>query len=122
MSWRSTALLGRKWTTVGGTLYLTQWRLIFVPNELNVPRRTPLSVPVTEIEALRRQERTWQPYNGGFHKRLRVELRDRPPLLFVVKHLDRVVGQLEHILLGSRPDAPPRPPGPRTPPGASDPG
>ena len=100
-SWTSTALLCRKRTTVGGTLSLTQRRLIFVPNKLNLPRRAPLSVPLTAIDAFGRQKRNWQPYNGGFHNRLRFELRDRPPLLFVVRPLDPVMDELVKLLPGA---------------------
>lgn len=51
--------LGR--TDVGGNLYLTGSRLLFVPNKLNLRKRNPRSIPLSEIVSIGKQERTWTP-------------------------------------------------------------
>jgi hypothetical protein len=86
-------------TVVGGNLYLTGSRLLFVPNKLNLRTRNPRSIPLSEIVSIGKQKRSWTPYNGGMRIRLRVDLRGGPPVLFVLPansrlSLDDVIEQL----------------------------
>lgn len=95
-------------TDVGGNLYLTQGRLLFVPNKLNLRRREPRSISLSEIVSIGKQKRTWEPYNGGMRIRLRVDLRIPPPVLFCVPvngpSLDDVIEQLVSLIQAERID------------------
>lgn len=97
VSWQRPALMTLGPITVGGTLFLTNARLRFVPNKVNLRKRSPVSVELADITSVGKQDRTWQPYNGGFRIRLRVELRNAPPLLFIVKPLDEAIRRLKAL-------------------------
>lgn len=96
--WQSAALQAFGRVTVGGTLCVTQRRLVFAPNGLNLRRRPAWSAPLDEVESFEVADRTGEAFNGGFRRRLKVTLRDGGVELFVLKDLDAVADTLRGFL------------------------
>jgi hypothetical protein len=100
VEWNRTA--GRQASTfqvAGGRLFLTSTRLIHQPNRLCMGASgRPWSTPRTSISQVTVEPRRWTiPLFGmtaGLRNRLRLELVDGSAQLFVVKHLDKVLGDL----------------------------
>lgn len=97
--WRRPAGLSSGRSALGGTLYITSSRLIFVANRLSGPRRPPpVALPLSELASVAIEPRTGRPLLGGLPRRLRLQRAGDPePLLFVVKHLDAVVAEVQAL-------------------------
>jgi hypothetical protein len=86
---------------IAGTLYVTQTRIIFVPNRLNISRdlnaRDWLRTEVASVD-IAASDHT--PYTGGMHRRLAIHLRDGQTALFSFKlrELDRIATELRELL------------------------
>jgi hypothetical protein len=83
----------------GGRLFLTSTRLIHQPNRLAIGASgRPWSTPRTNISQITVEpRRSTIPLFGmtaGLRKRLRIELVDGSTQLFVVNHLNKVLGDL----------------------------
>jgi hypothetical protein len=74
--------------------------LMFVSGKLNGRYKDSgaLRVRLADIATVGVQERTWEPYTGGFRRRLRVALRNGDVRLFVAKDPERVVCELEQFV------------------------
>ena len=93
-SQRANHSAGRR--AVGGKLYLTDRRLLFKPN---VGRSKEWSASRTEVTGFGVQPRGGaNPFDGSLRSRLRVELRQEEPQLFVVSKLDQAVRDLTEAL------------------------
>jgi hypothetical protein len=99
--WRRPMSYSLETSFVGGTLYMTNVDLMFVPGKLARRYKGPLRLPLEAIAAFGVEERTGTPYNGGLRRRLRVEMSDGEVYLFVTDRPDHVVRELEQIV-GSR--------------------
>lgn len=99
--WRSPAGFTTPRPTIGGTLYATTKRLLFVPNRLNFLSRSrqPKEWAVGQVAAVGTLDRDFTPYTGGMHNRLSVALKDGDQLLFVVKNVDSATQELRRIVL-----------------------
>lgn len=90
-------------TAVGGTLYVTSARILFVPNRLNTHRnRQVREWPLPAVQSVDVQGRDFTAYTGGMHNRLRLTLATGEHLLFVIKGLGRSVAELQDIIGRSR--------------------
>jgi hypothetical protein len=100
--WQSPASLTSVRPMVGGTLYVTNNRVMLVPNRLNYWRgtRKPRAWPRTQIQSIGVQDRDFTPYTGGMHNRMQITLTTGEQLLFVVRHPDEAVGELQSMLAG----------------------
>lgn len=99
VAWHRPASLTLR-TAVGGTLYVTNGRLIFVPNRLNYGRsRKPRAWPRDQVAAVEVRDRDFTPYTGGMHNRFQVTLKNGEQLLFVVKDLETVLRELQNMLV-----------------------
>jgi hypothetical protein len=96
--WHRPAALCHGRSTLGGTLYITTQRLLFVANRFAGPRRpAPVELGLQELSAVGVEPRRGRPLLGGMPPRLRLERGEGQPLLFVVKHLDAVVVEVQAI-------------------------
>jgi hypothetical protein len=86
-------------TSAAGKLCLSSKRILFVPNRYgNLKQRSVWSIGRGEILAIDVAGRTWQPYNGGLRRRLRVTSRAGDEELFGVNKVDAVVRELRSRL------------------------
>lgn len=96
--WRSPAAMSIR-TAVGGTLYVTRDRVLFVPNRLNNRRNRPTHEwPLGDLQSVAARDRDFTPYTGGTHKRLGLTFGDGTTVLFVVKRLDEALGALQGVV------------------------
>jgi hypothetical protein len=73
---------------VGGRLYLTNRRLLFLPHALDGDIEGHVWwCPVSEIADIGEEPRTWNPFDGGMRRRLRVTPKRGEPSLFVINKL-----------------------------------
>lgn len=80
---------------ISGMLNLTEDRLIFQPNTGNRKEdMTPLEYSRHSCVRVEPFKRTWNPYNGGLRRRMRLVLSDGGDELFIVDNLDQTVEQL----------------------------
>ncbi|MEV6059857.1 hypothetical protein AB0L62_07615 [Nocardia asteroides] len=80
---------------VGGRLYLTDTRLLFVPNHLDaLTGGKRWEVSLNQVRALGRQSPDGKLFSGGLRTRLLVDT-DTGTELFVVGQLDEVIAILE---------------------------
>ncbi len=80
---------------VGGRLYLTQERLTFEPNRVDaITGGRNWQAPLGHIAGVSRQSPDGNAFSGGLRSRLRLDLADGSVELFVVNHLDEVVGAI----------------------------
>src|ERR1700728_1866339 len=84
--------------TVGGTLYVTTNRVAFVPNKLNLCRRSVWEVARSSVIEVGDQPRTSEPFSGATRNSLQLSMGGRSDQRFVVNHLSEVLEQL-HLLL-----------------------
>jgi hypothetical protein len=92
--WRSPAAISLR-TAVGGTLYITTARLLFVPNRLNFRRnRQSHDWSLVQVAEIGVRDRDFTPYTGGMHRRLQVTLKSGEQILFVTKALDQAVREI----------------------------
>jgi hypothetical protein len=97
--WAIPANRSVSWRAVGGRLSATDRRLIFRPHRFD--RKTGAGVfeaPLSAIEAVGIQPRTWGPFNGGLVRRLRLRLAGGETECFVVSGLEEVIARLEALL------------------------
>jgi hypothetical protein len=101
--WRSPAGFTPPRPTVGGTLYATTRRLLFIPNRLNFLRRSRrvCEWPITQLASVGVLDRDFTPYTGGMHNRLEVTLNSGEQLQFVVKEPDVAVEAFRRIMAPS---------------------
>lgn len=80
---------------------MTTARVLFVPNR-TTPRRNRAvhDWRLGDVVSIDARDRDFTPYTGGMHRRLGIELRDGTTILFVVKRLDEVVGELQRLIVG----------------------
>lgn len=100
--WRSPAGFTTPRPTVGGTLYATTVRLLFIPNRLNfLPRsRQRREWSIEWLSSVCVLGRDFTPYTGGMHDRLNLTLNDGEQLQFVVKEPSVAVEELSQIIRG----------------------
>jgi hypothetical protein len=98
--WRSPAGFTSPRPTVGGTLYVTTERLLFVPNRLNfLPQtRAVRDWPIRQLSSVSVMARDYTPYTGGMHHRLDIRLENGEHLLFVVKNVSHAVEELRQLV------------------------
>jgi hypothetical protein len=87
---------------VGGRLWLTTSRLVFVPNvfERGVMRRSEWSCRLADVTDVGVASRGIHPFNGAWRRRLVVHHSDGAGL-FVVNHVEDVVGVIRQALTGN---------------------
>ena len=103
VEWSAPALQSVGATSVGGTLCLTDRRLLFVPNGLNFKRRRVMGEVMSngqpwsvDRSAISNPEvtRTGDAYNGEMRKRLRIRIAGSDDQLFAVKYVDMARAEL----------------------------
>ena len=112
--WRSGAILanGRNVNTqVAGTLYVTTFGLLFMPNRLNLPnvkgRKAASRISLEDISAIDIKERDSRtPYTNGQRRRVRVQRRDGQCDLFLMGQPDKIVAEMRSVLDIPQPEAP----------------
>ncbi|MFE7718398.1 hypothetical protein ACFU44_05085 [Nocardia rhizosphaerihabitans] len=96
--WQQLANRTQGGRAVGGRLYLTEARLVFVPNRLDaLTGGKRWEVPLSRVRALGRQSPDGGLFSGGLRTRLHVDT-DSGTELFVVGKLDEVIEILETAL------------------------
>ncbi|MBF6176908.1 hypothetical protein [Nocardia otitidiscaviarum] len=99
VTWRRPANRTQGGRAVGGTLYLTSTRLRFEPNRMDaLMGGRSWSAPRTSVTAVGTEARTGGLFDGGMRNRLRVDLREGAPELFVVGKLDETIETLRAAL------------------------
>jgi hypothetical protein len=83
---------------IGGTLLLTEDRLVFQPARLTVKHPEVLSYPLADCARVETVERTWTAYDGGTHRRIRLVMADGSSELFVIKDVDEVASFLSDAI------------------------
>ncbi|WP_306359567.1 hypothetical protein [Nocardia sp. CC227C] len=84
---------------MGGTLYLTSARLCFEPNRLDaLMSGRSWSAARASVIAVGTEARSGGLFDGGLRARLRIDLREGAPELFVVGKLDETVATLRTAL------------------------
>jgi hypothetical protein len=79
---------------IGGRLFLTSWRLVFMPNRLDaLLGARPWAAPLAAVRGVGVQPRDGNAFSGGLRSRLRLDF-DHGPELFVINNLDDVVAML----------------------------
>jgi hypothetical protein len=96
--WHKTALRTIGPVTAAGHLYLTQHRLLFIANGVNLRRRLPWSVSLEHVREVEVKARTGTPFNGGMRRRLAVRLDGNVEELFIVNKVDLVRDSLRHLI------------------------
>jgi hypothetical protein len=91
---------------VGGVLYVTTSRLLFVPGQANYKRdRAPRWWPLDQIASVGIARPDWSLYTGGVHSRLRLRLRTGDSFLFNFgfnfDHLTQTAKDLQAAIPGS---------------------
>lgn len=88
-------------TSQAGKLCVTDRRLLFVPNGYgNLKKRPGWSIDRTSVSDVSVADRTWQPYNGGMRRRLRIRSAEGNEELFGVNKVDAVLEELRTHLAG----------------------
>src|SRR5271156_4680585 len=97
VSWRRGANRSQGNRVVGGRIFVTNQRLIFVPNRLDsITGGHHWSVLLNEIEDVRLEERDMSLWlSGGLRNRLGVGCRGGDSQLFVVNHVREVIKLLD---------------------------
>ena len=89
----------RKGFARGGTLVLTDRRLIFTPNSLEVSTGLKVAAwAASTIETVDVAPRGWHPFSGSLRRRLRIGLRGGSPEFFVVADVHRVAQKITALL------------------------
>jgi len=84
---------------VGGKLWVTTHRLVFLPHRLDAATGGQGWVaPRSEVVEVGRQEAGGDSFGGGLRARLQITLASGDRQLFVVNNLDRVVADLSAAL------------------------
>src|ERR1700739_2332816 len=96
--WHGPAHLTRSRARVGGSLWVTNERVIFVPGRLVFPRQEDREYPVSELISVSKQDRDYTPYTGGMRKRVRLGFRGGATMSLAVKALDQVVAELQTVV------------------------
>jgi hypothetical protein len=96
-------------TFVAGWLFLTERRIVFQPNRLNIgiASRDLLSYELRDCLGAEVIDRTWTLYDGGTRRRIRLNLADGTSVLFVVKakHTNEVATRLSDVIAAAAPAA-----------------
>jgi hypothetical protein len=76
-------------------------QLIFVPNGYgNLKKRPVWSIDRGSVRDVSVSPRTWQPYNGGLRRRLKIDCQPGNAEFFGVNKVDRVTSDLRsHLAL-----------------------
>ncbi len=86
---------------VGGKLFLTNQRLLFLPNRVDAALGGHAwEAELADVRGVGRQPARRRPtmlFSGGLRDRLRVVLNQGPVELFVVNQLEEVIARLEQI-------------------------
>jgi len=98
LRWKTPALRSFGRVTVAGTLCVTQRRLLFVPDGVNIRRRPAWSVALGHVRRVDIANRTFQPFNGGMRRRLVVETTESDDQRFVVKDVESVKKALQGLI------------------------
>lgn len=80
---------------VGGRLYLTESRLLFVPTHLDsITGGKRWELPLAQLRSVGRQDADGGLFSGGLRTRLRLDT-DAGTELFVVNDIDEVIAELD---------------------------
>jgi hypothetical protein len=96
--WHRPAQLTRSRGWVGGSLWVTNERVLFVPGRLVFPRQEVRQYQLGELESVGRENRDNTPYTGGMRTRIRLAFRDGTTMLLAVKGLDEAIAELEQLV------------------------
>lgn len=92
--WRKLANRTQGRRAIGGCLYLTETRLLFIPNHLDaMTGGKRWETPLTHVRAIGREDPDGGLFSGGLRTRLRLDT-DAGPELFVINDLDEVITTL----------------------------
>lgn len=91
LRWQRSANRTRGSRAIGGRLFLTSRRLVFMPNRVDALfTARPWAAPLGAVRDVGVESRDGNPFSGGLRKRLRLDF-DHGPELFVIRNLDDVV-------------------------------
>ncbi|MGS2807259.1 hypothetical protein [Nocardia sp. MW-W600-9] len=96
--WRKLANRTQGNRAVGGCLFLTEARLLFVPNHLDaITGGMRWEIPLTQLRSVGRENPDGGIFSGGLRTRLRIDT-DAGTELFVVNKVDQVIKTLDAVV------------------------
>lgn len=90
------------WRAVGGELCVTNYRIVFTPNRVDIRLRgRPWSSGFQDLASVGIEPRGAQPFSGAWRQRLRVVMTDGTVELFVVDDVASVVERMRAMAASS---------------------